>query len=181
MQANQNTNIFQGKVTRTIKYKNTFFPNAVCSWNNIITNFRGNHTKSGIKAHILKFIRPNPKSIYNIHDPVGLHYLFQLRTGLSSLRSHKYRHNFRDTPNANCNCQQGIEDTKHFLFECLQFANDRVRLGVKITNILLKNLAQLASNVDLYIYGDDSLTLDDNKEVLVSTIQYIKNTGRFQS
>ena len=53
-----------------------------------------------------------------MHDPLGLWYLFQLRVGLSSLRYHKKRHNFIDTPSDKCLCNQGIEDTNHLLFLC---------------------------------------------------------------
>ena len=38
------------------------------------------------------------KCIFGIHDPLGLRYIFQLRVGLSSLRCHKNRHNFINTP-----------------------------------------------------------------------------------
>lgn len=180
MQANQNANIFQEKRTRTDRFKNTFFPNAICSWNNIIGNIHGDITYNSIKSHILKSIRPKPKSFYGIHDPIGLHYLFQLRTELSPLRSHKYRHNFRDTPTDICSCLQSIEDNNHFLFECLLFANHRATLAVDITNILLRNnLIEHANDVDLYLYGHPRLTSPDNKHVLSSTIQYIKNTERF--
>ena len=39
-----------------------------------------------------------PKSVYNKHDPIGRHYLYQAKTGMSPLRCHKFRHNFQDTP-----------------------------------------------------------------------------------
>ena len=182
VQANPNANTIQDVTTRTSRYKNTFFPNAVSTWNNVIANVRGNQTKSRIKMHILKIIRPQPKSIFGIHDPIGIHYLFQLRTGLSPLRSHKYRHNFHDTPDASCNCRRGVEDEKHFLFDCLNFARVRVTLAAKVLTILTKhNLVQLANNVDFYIYGHPSVTLDDNKKVLLATIQYIKSTERFKN
>ena len=42
-----------------------------------------------LKGHILTLIRPVKGSIFNIHDPIGLRYLFYLRVGLSPLRSHK--------------------------------------------------------------------------------------------
>ena len=90
--------------------------------------------------------RPKPKCIYGIHDPIGLHYLFQLRTGLSPLKSHKRHHNFLDTPNDTCNCRQAAEDTNHFLFDCLLFAPHI-----------------------------------DNKQILSSTIQYIKVEGFYWS
>ena len=69
------------------------------------------------------------KSIFGIHDPVGLRYLFQLRVGLSPLRSHKWRHNFSDTPSEICPCNQEIEDTCHFLFSFPYFATQRATLA----------------------------------------------------
>ena len=69
---------------------------------------------SVLKNHILSLIRPKKKCIFGIHVPLGLRYLFQLRVGLSSLRCHK----FFDTPSDKRLCNQGIEDTKHFLFLC---------------------------------------------------------------
>jgi len=156
---NANPNIFNELMARTQRYKNTFFPNAISTWNNIIANIQGNITMKSYKNHILKFIRPNHKPFYDIHDPTGLHYLFQMRTELSPLKSHKHRHNFRDTPTDLCNCLQGIEDNKHFLFYCLQFATQRAAMAINVMNILLRNnLGELANEVDFYLYGDSHLT-----------------------
>ena len=57
-------------------------------------------------------MRHKYKSVFNIHDPKGIKYLFQLRMNLSPLRSHKKHHNFADTPSDICACNQGIEDTR---------------------------------------------------------------------
>ena len=62
------------------------------------------------------------KSIFVIHDTVGLRYLFQLRVSLSPLRSHKFRPNFSDTPSEICHYNQCIEDTNHFLLSCPGYA-----------------------------------------------------------
>ena len=128
----------------------------------------------------MKIIRANCKSFHDIHDAIGLHYLFQLRTELSPLRCHKYRHEFADTPTNNCTCNQGIEDTGHFLFSCRQFAIHRICLAVDVTNILRgQNLLNLANDVELYLYGNPNLSLENNKKVLLATIKYIKKTKRF--
>ena len=117
-----------------------------------------------------------------MHDPTGLHYLFQMRTELSPLKSHKYRHKFRDIPTDICNCLQGIEDNKHFLFDCLQFTDHRATLALNVTVILLRNnFLELANEVDFYLYGDPRLTTNDNKTILSSTIHFIKSTERFSS
>ena len=56
------------------------------------------------------FFRPKTKSIFGIHNPVELRYLFQLRASLSPLRGHKWCHNFNNTPIVICRCNKGIEE-----------------------------------------------------------------------
>ena len=97
---------------------NRFFPHAISSWNIVISYFEVLPSFDSLKDHVSSFFRPKPKSIFGVHDPVGLRYLFQLRMGLSPLKSHKSHHNFIDTPSDICQCNQGAEDTNHFLFFC---------------------------------------------------------------
>ena len=66
-----------------------------------------------LKKDIISLIRPESKSFFNIHYPVGLRYLFQLRVSLSPLKGHKWCHNFSDTPSGICVCNEDIEDTSH--------------------------------------------------------------------
>ena len=101
----------------TRRFKTSF---SLESWNNVIINFHDNITFRKLKIHLLCLMRPIYKSVFNIHDPKGIKYLFQLRMNLNQLRSHK-KHNFADTPSDICACNQGIEDTRHFSFECLKF------------------------------------------------------------
>ena len=99
-----NSNTFHELRCKTSRCKNSFFPDAISWWNNIITNFQNVPPFTSLKAHILSLVRPKIKSIFGIHDPLGLRYLFQLRVNLSPLRSHKRRHNFSDTPSEICEC-----------------------------------------------------------------------------
>ena len=93
-----NNNTFHVIRCRSSRYMNSFFPDAIISWNNIITHFDNIPSINILKDHILSMIRPKKKNIFGIHDPLGLRYLLQLRVGLSSLRYHKKCHNFIDTP-----------------------------------------------------------------------------------
>ena len=127
-------------------------------------------------------MRPMCKRVFNIHDPKGIKYILQLRMNLCPLRSHKKHHKFADTPLNICACNQGIEDTRHFLFEYLKFATHRESLAVTVTDVLHRNnLIDLANNLKLYLYGHPSLISVDNKRILSATTQYIKNTQRFCS
>ena len=173
-------NTFYELRSRTNRYRKSFFPDAIVSWNKFITHFATMPTFKSLKNYISCFFRPKPHSIFRIHDPLGIHYLFQLRVGLSPLRNHKKRHNFIDTPSDTCYCTQGVENTTHFLFECPFYASQRATLAGSVIQILLnKNLNHLGNQERLYLYGHESLNDTDNKAILLSTIKYIKDTERF--
>ena len=85
---------FQELRCRTNRYMKRFFPDAISSWNILISHFINMPIFSELKTHITSLFRPKIKSIFGIHDPLGIHYLFQLRVSLSPLRTHKKDHNF---------------------------------------------------------------------------------------
>ena len=106
-------NTFREIICKSNRYMNSFFPDEISSWNIFIKHFDNVPSFEILKQHINTFFRPKSNIIFSIHDPVGLRYLFQLRVSLSPLRSHKFRHNFTDTPSEMCHCNHGIEDTHH--------------------------------------------------------------------
>ena len=117
------------------------------------------------KNDIISLIRSESKSFFKIHDPTGLRYIFQLRVRLNPLKGHKYCHKFIDTPSGTCQCNQGIEDRRHFLLSCPFYTVQRVTLVTSVKKILLKvNLIQLEDQLKLYLYGDTSINNADNKK-----------------
>ena len=100
-------NVFHDIKCRKNRYKNSFFPNAISTWNNIIGSFQSLPSFEDLKRHILSLVRPPPKETFSVFNPTHLRYLFQLRLGLSRLRYHKKRHNFQDTPSDICLCKNG--------------------------------------------------------------------------
>ena len=82
---------------------------------------------------LLLFLR---KSLFGIHDPKGLSYLTQVRVGLSKLKFHKFKHNFKDTINTMCPTNDGIEDTKHSLLLCTSFHAQRRDLFAEIVELI---------------------------------------------
>ena len=158
---------------------NSFFPNAIASWNMYmeIFNYKDVPSIGVLKKDIISLIRPESKSFLKIHDPAGIRYLFQLRVSLSPLKDHRFFHNFIDTPSGICHCNQGIEDTRHFLLLCRSYA---IQLVNSVNEILLKvNLNHLENQLQLYLYGDPFINDSDNKEILLSTIKFIRETQRF--
>ena len=176
-QNNNYNNTFHEIRCRSSRYMNSFFPNAITAWNNVITHFDNIPSINILKDHILSLIRPKKKKIFGIHNPLGLRYLFQLRVGLSFLRYHKKCHNFIDTPSDIYLCNHGIEDTNHFLFLCPFFALQMATLASSVIQILQKyNLNRLGNQSHLYLYGHPTINLADNRNIILSTIKYIKES-----
>ena len=73
-----NPNTFREIRCKTTRYKNSVFPDAIGSWNNIITDFRSMPSFNRLKAQILSLIRPDIRTTFGVHDPLGIGYLFQM-------------------------------------------------------------------------------------------------------
>jgi len=177
-----NNNTFYESKPNSERYKNSFFLDGIKAWNNVITFFPNIPSINILKNHIFSLVRPDKKDTFNIHDPVGIRYLFYLRVGLSPLRHHKNIHGFLDTPFANCLCNQGIEDTDHFLLVCPFYDTQRLILVTRVREILQQySLENLVNQYKIYLYGERSIDFADNKIIILSTIDFIKGTQRFSS
>ena len=64
-----NNNTFHEIRWKSSRCMNSFFPDGIKAWNNVIVHFSSNPSINTLKSHILSFIRPEKKSIFNIHDP----------------------------------------------------------------------------------------------------------------
>ena len=175
-----NTNDLHPVRCRTQRFQNSFFPDAVKCWNNIGPDIRKLESLSSFKSTLTKIIKPKKKSTFNVHKS-SLKFLYQLRGGLSSLKAHKFRHKFDDTPNPFCSCGTEVESTRHFLLHCPIFNTHRNKLFEDINPIVRKlNLNPEDQNFDkILLYGNDSLAIHENKEILEATLTFINNSGRF--
>ena len=106
-------NTFRELICRSNSYMKSFFPEAIASWNIFIKHFDIAPSYDTLKDNI-SLLRPKSQSNFDIHDPLGIRFLFQLRVGLSPLRRHKSSHNFINTPSNICHCNQCIEVTSYF-------------------------------------------------------------------
>ena len=175
-----NPNIYERIRCKSTRYRNSYLPDSVDSWNNLSFDFQECKSLSIFKQKINTFIRPIPKLVFEIHNPKGLKCLFQLRVGLSPLRYDKKRHNFADTLSDICECGVAPEDISHFLFFCSNFQAQRDELMNQVIPILQKhNLMQNTHNPRLFLYGNKSISYSDNKNILLSTIEYIQHSGKF--
>ena len=64
-------------------FKDSCFPAVISEWNSLNIDIRDSSSINVFKKELLKFIRPEPNSTYNINDTKGLKLLTRLRLGLS--------------------------------------------------------------------------------------------------
>ena len=166
---------------RTEKLKSSFYPSCLTEWNKLEPELRLAPSITVFKKKLLSLIRPPAKSVFRIHDPMGLSHLTQLRVGLSKLNFHKFRHNFKDTVNPMCPMNDGLEDTEHFLLLCPSFVVQRQNLLAEILPLLRPfGYANPLNEVlmQLLLYDDENLPNDVNRHMLELTLRFIKETGR---
>ena len=168
---------------RTKRFLSSFYPDSVNLWNDLEPDLRKTELLSQFKKSIIKTIQPTKKSIFNVHDPEGISFLFQLRVGLSPLKAHKKKHNFIDTPVDDCCCGTGTETTEHFLVFCPLFRIQRQLLFSNLEFIFSKlddtNAIENSNLSAILLYGDVNLTQSENCIILENTIDFIRGTGRF--
>ena len=178
------TNVIKSFFCRTDRFQNSFFPNSVNMWNELGPELRGAASLSIFKKSILKIYRPVKKTLFDIYDSNGTKWIFQLRVGLSPLKSHKKSHNFQDTPNDMCDCNLYFETSNHYLLHCPIFVEQRRELFLTLNPILLANNMRFLDDnnmVRLLLYGHDKLALLSNQTILKATIKFIRKTSRFSS
>ena len=89
-------------MTRTVKLNSSFYPNCILEWNTLDPEIRLAPSVEVFKKKLLSIIRPPEKSVFGIHDPLGLSYLSHLRVVLSKLNFHNFKDNFKDILNPLC-------------------------------------------------------------------------------
>ena len=121
---------------------------------------------------MLKIFFPlNQRSLFSIHDPVGVKLLTRLWLQFSHLNEHKFHHNFKDWVSSMCDCGAETKTTSHFFLRCQFFANERQepRDDVYRMDASIKRLNE-ESLIDLLLYGSDKFNDSKNKQILLHKI-----------
>ena len=161
-------------------FKNSFFPSSIIEWNKLSLEIRNSHNLNIFKKCLLRIVRPNASSIFNVHNKKGLKFLSRLSVGLSHLQEHKFKHGFLDSLNPICECGDGIETTSHFFLHCQRFYYQRTTLFNEIRNVdsslILKNDSDL---VQILLFGNSNFSICDNTLILNASINFIIKSERF--
>ena len=166
--------------TRTKRYKQSFFPSAIYSWNNFLTADQRRLPFTSFKSNIKFQLKVNKTLNFGLSFYEDLKELNQLRVELSPLTRHKFLHHFRNITNDICNC--GIpEDTTHFFRECPLFLPQRRILCSEIFKLTGLNLILVPRKdfTNTLLFGSNLFSDEKNKNILLCSRDFIKSTGRF--
>ena len=107
---------------------------------------------------------------------MGIKLLNRLRVDFSHLNEHK----FADTLNTLCSCSLETESMAHFFLHCRYYNNIRITL-INELNDIDNSITSRQPNelLRIIIYGDCKFEDNVNKWILIATIQFIKNSNRF--
>ena len=166
---------------RTNTFIDSFYPDCINCWNNLDLEIKNSISLSVFKKKIFNITRPKRREMYQILDRKGTKWIYQLRVGLSPLKSHKFRHNFQDLHNDICTCSLRSESSLHFFLECTNYDVIRQDLLNEVIPILSSKNIPFDNEILLRIllYGHDDLNHHDNKNILLASIEYVKKSCRF--
>ena len=176
-----NKNNLQEFSCRTESFKHSFFPFCVREWNKLGNTIRDAESVKQFKSMLKNFFSLNQRSLFSIHDPVGVKLPTRFWLQFSHLNEHKFRHNFKDCVSPKCDCGAETETTSHFFFRCQFFANERQKLRNEVCRLdaSIEHLNE-ESLIDFQLYGSDRFNDSKNKQILLHTICYIQATKCFE-
>ena len=138
--------------TRHNFFKDSFFPVVISEWNSLNINIRNSSSIDVFKKELLKYIRPEPNSTYNVNDTKGLKLL-----------------KITD-----------IETTTHFPLHCPNHHCARKTLFHKINQVSGTILRQSDSTITkILLFGDNKLDFETKKILLTSTIEFVSLAETF--
>ena len=154
---------------RTEKFRKSFFPDCIRHWNNLDESVRTIEDISAFRNELTDVSSKSPP-LYNYGQRKLNIIHAQLRLRCSNLKAHLTSLHVIDNPL--CHCNLGIEDNCHFFFNCPLYHIQREQL---------LDVVQQFTRFDLNIllFGDDQLNLEQNKVIFEAVQKYIKDSHRF--
>ena len=115
-----------------------------------------------------------------MHDPLGLKLLTRLRPDLSQLNEHKFYHNFDSCINSLCSCSLEVESAKRFFLHCHHYTNIRKTL-LNTVEMIDESILNVNDDdlIEILLLGNCKFSLERNSSIIKASINYIKNSERF--
>ena len=149
-------------------------------WSKLDKSLREEIDLNEFKTKLKATFKPKRHKHFNVGSKYGNTLLCRVRLGRSFLKAHGFAINLADSDK--CLCGK-IENTTHYLLDCMQFTEQRNVMLESMANILPNFAAKNKSKkVEILLQGIN-LYQDDpdhrNKQIAFIAQNYILNTGRF--
>ena len=154
--------------SRTQIYHSSFLPSTIRDWNSLPAATKNKPTLESFKSALNKN-SSKPSPLYNLGSRSSQILHARLRLGCSSLNHDLNRKGIVDSPLCSCGA---IETVTHFLLQCPNFTHLRQQFIFNLP------CPPISNNL---LYGDEKLSLDQNKLIFDSVQKYIVATKRFIS
>ena len=165
---------------QSVNFSNSFFPLFSEMWSKLDKSLREEIDLNEFKTKLKATFKPKRHKHFNVGSKYGNTLLCRVRLGRSFLKAHGFAINLADSDK--CLCGK-IENTTHYLLDCVQFTEQRNVMLESMANILPNFAAKNKSKkVEILLQGIN-LYQDDpdhrNKQIAFIAQNYILNTGRF--
>ena len=150
--------------TRTETFRKSFLPSAIKLWNDIPLEERSLEAiQSKLKFQSIDLYNYGSRKVNIIHS--------QMRMLCSKLKSHLFLLHVADSPR--CHCGFNEEDNNHFLLECPLYEDLR--------RVMIRDILNVTAEIhcDTLMFGNDTLSYEDNVFIFSALHTYIEATGRF--
>jgi hypothetical protein len=151
-------------------YQNSYFPCTIQAWNSLDLTIRNLPTFSSFKLKLQKICyakRRNPPN-YSIGDRFLSVLYSRMQNKCSALNADLYHANL--IVNYNCLCWYFNENAEHYLLHCNRFTLSRIML-FEINKL---NLIGIPVNIDLLLFGNETLSCDINCSIFLAVQKYTK-------
>ena len=157
-----NKNNLQEFSCRTESFKHSFFPFCVREWNKLDNTIRDAESVKQFKSMLKNFFSLNQRSLFSIHDPVGVKLLTRLWLQFSYLMNTNF---LIISKTVRVPCVIVVLKQKqpvNFSCEKQKLRDDVYRLDASIKHLNEESL------IDILLYGSDRFNESKNKQILIT-------------
>ena len=164
----RNANAIKNVNAKTQLYYNSFLPSTIREWNELPSAVQNSPSLLTFKHHLNSNLKA-PPVYYCAGSRLDQIYHTRIRTRCSALNQHLFSKNI--IPNSLCVCG-GIENTRHFLLDCLLYQDIRPEMLASISSIC-------TPSIDTLIYGSPDVSTNDNIVIFKAVQRFISKSKRF--
>ncbi len=169
----RNNDNFVTLARRTVLYSKSFIPSSVALWNDLSQDMKESASLNVFKSNLKRLFKPPVvPDFFFIGERKFSVYHARIRNHCSNLNADLFQNHLRDTPT--CQCGFRNENAEHFFRHCNIFQMQRTNLFAALRQFL-------PISTDTFLFGNTSLSTEENTRIFTEVQQFIKLTKRFDN